>query len=67
MFKKSKEKLSSHEIIIFQNFLDAFKDARVPMSFTASKKIEMKGNLPMTSIKNISDYTIQKFFDLPDR
>lgn len=67
LFQKQKEKLSPYEFEVFQHFLHTFKDSIVPINLNKIEKIEMPWQIPIQSIKNITDYMIQKFFDIPDR
>ncbi len=67
LFDKKKDKLSDDEKKSFSLFLQKFEDNDISSVPNKNKKIEMKWDIPLNSVKNISNYIIQQFFEVKDR
>lgn len=65
LLKKNKDKITEEESTKFSEFLDRFPIVSQKEDSVKAKKIPMKGNIPTTSVKNIANYTINTFYNIP--
>ncbi len=67
LLKKNKDKITDGESIKFFHFLERFSITTKIPNAPKVAKIPMIGDIPTTSIKNIANYTINTFYDIPER
>lgn len=65
LLKNNKDKITEEEAVVFSKFLNKFPVDSQNEDSIKIKKNHMKGNIPTTSVKNIANYTINSFYDIP--
>lgn len=66
LLTKNKSNITSKEITKFSRFLERFPITTKIINTSKTDKKSMKWNIPLTSIKNISNYVINNFYNIPE-
>jgi len=62
---KNKDKITEEEHVKFSDFIAKFPISTSIKYVSKIKKIPMKGSISLTNAKNIANYTINSFYDIP--